>query len=828
MENWRISEYCREVPDYTLPVSGKDSFPAHVPGCVQYDLMKQERLKNPYASTEAAFEAAWVAKSDWLYETSFQIPSENENYKSCFLKVWGIDTFSEIWLNGILLGETTSAYISYEFEVNPSLLQEGDNYLKIRVKAHERMIEDKVERAQCLKRGKATEGLLGKSLIRRYQRSFFTESSLLNIGTGVLGIGINRPIELVFCPEVYISDLVYRTDSLEKDANGRINVTLNKVTEETELMFRILDSEGKCVWQTSCKPETKEQEISVQISNPNLWWPKGYGQPYLYTLETEVTEHGVLSDRWEKKIGIRTVKLVQCTSEGKKTFYFEVNGQKIFIHGENYIPMDYIKVYGNPEQYKNLFLLLEMQNVNLVRIWGGGAVEDSFFFENCDKKGILIWHDLFLHSNVYPDYDVDFVETFSKETEGILKTVRSHPCIAVICGGNEQFEGWDEYGWQQELDSFYGSSLPLKVIPQLMEKVCPEIPYIYNSPYGGTYAQSPLEGDCHCWGNYYNASKDPLFVTETCWTSESYSRPETLKKYMDLDVDDFSELGWGEKWKERTSLSLIGRRHFSSYFDVRTLRDYLYGLELEEARADYHALNQFRFLDPSTNGIVYWSFNKGGPLFQFGCVDYDGRPMMSYYVIQRLYKPVVVFPYRDCKDVRVMLSNHSGVQAEVQVEAYCLTADGTILQKYESIVTCAAGELVVALNLQGLYQKVFSRSEESIFIRASMNGTVIAEDLLLFCPFNEFKPIKKAVSCSVKALGKNEWQLILQAEGIVQMLEVESDQKIVCEDNYFPMMPGEKKKIRIVVMEETDVKTQPTLFIRQFNDSYKETILLEE
>ena len=93
------------------------------------------------------------------------------------------------------------------------------------------MVEDKLEAAECLTCGKETEGLLGKALIRRYQRSFYTNSSLLNVGTGVLGIGINRPVELYGYPGKYLTDVAYTTRAIGDCAEGSICVSLNPAGE---------------------------------------------------------------------------------------------------------------------------------------------------------------------------------------------------------------------------------------------------------------------------------------------------------------------------------------------------------------------------------------------------------------------------------------------------------------------------------------------------------------------------------------------------------------------------------------------------------------------
>ncbi|WP_077532692.1 glycoside hydrolase family 2 protein [Massiliimalia massiliensis] len=813
-QNWELSQYGRELPDHTRPEAIQDRFQATVPGCVHYDLMEHGRLKNPYASTQAAFDAAWVAKSDWLYETKFDAPERLERYPFSVLKVYGIDTFSEIWLNGHLIGETRNAYQNYEFTVPTELFIPKGNLLQIRVKAHERMVENKLEAAKRLKRGNAIEGMLGKSLIRRYQRSFFTTSSLLNLGTGVLGIGIYRPIELRFYSAAFLTDVAFSTNRLEQGkAFGIVEISLAHPTNLTELLLELLDQSGKTVWKFQGAAQ-EFQKIAIELEQPHLWWPVGYGEAYLYTLKASVIEMDKTVDQVSRQVGIRTTEIVRETDTGRKTFYFRINGKRIFVKGQNYIPMDYLKVYSTEERYQNMFQLIENSHVNLIRMWGGGAMENQSFYDTCDEKGILIWQDFFLHSNVYPDYDPEFVSDFVTEIECIIKHIRSHPCLCIICGGNEQQEGWDEWGMQQELDQFYGISLPLTYTPPVVERLCGNIPYIYNSPHGGKHAQSPVEGESHNWGSYYNAGKDPTFVTETCWTTESYSRPRTLQKYMDIDVKKFTGQGWGEKWKALTSLELQNRHPFSSLFDYSSLEAYLYNMELEQALADYNALSQFRFKSPSCNGIVYWSWNKGGPLFQFGCVDYGGEPLMSYYFIQRLYQETAVYPYRDVSDVRIMASHHGQEAKQVTIEAYHLNGKGEVLHKWEKQMIISPGQLCRAMELIGIYDEVVDRTQETIFVRLLEKGKPLSEDLLLFCPYSELLIPEQRLSVSIIRKTDQTCELCLKTDTLIQMVQIEGITNIMCSSNYFPMLPHSETTVQVTFLEPT--VEQPVIKVGAF------------
>jgi beta-mannosidase len=813
INNWQAVQYDASLPDHCTPVEKNGWFPAKVPGAIQYDLMALGKIENLYASTRAAFDCAWVAKSDWLYRGEFDTPAEAASAGTIILRLKGIDTFSELWLNGVFLGDTFNAMRVWDFPVKPGILApSGKNILLARVKAHDRMVADKVEEAKKrLKNGDEIEGTLGKTLIRRYQRSFFNGgSSLLNLGTGVLGIGINRDVELLIYPGAWFSDFFYRTEKIESGgpegtrSRGKIVFAVENAGG-TAVKVTVTDAEGRAVASMERQLSGGEEEIPLVIDKPKLWWPAGYGEPYLYSIKAELVQDGKTVDEINRQIGIRTVELVKKDPGGKDTFYLKVNGRKVLVHGENHIPLDYIKCYAAGEEYDRLFKLLKNQNVNLIRIWGGGVVEEDSYYDRCDQMGILIWHDMFLHSNTYPDYDPEFVENFMAEAEGIIRTMRPHPCLAVICGGNEQQEGWDEWGWKGSLDRFYGEKFFNELLPPLAAKLCPDLPYIPNSPHGGVDCQSPAVGECHNWGNFYNSTKDPIFVTETCWTHESYSRPETLKKYMGLDVDapEWNTLGWPVRWKEQTHLGLHNRMPYTSWFTPENLRSYLHNLELEQFRADYSALSEYRYRSPSNAGVVYWSHNKGGPLFQFGCVDYGGYPLMSYYAVKRIFNPVGVYAYRDVSDIVVMLSNHTAGTLPLKVEARHLDKRGRELGRWIWDREIEAGALLRAARLEGLYAKVRNRLEETIYVSALWDGKPVAEDMLFLCPFREYEGEYGPLGLKTEKQAPDRWRIRVSAESPVRLVELESNQKLLFTDNYFPLVNGGEKVIEAILLEKT-------------------------
>ncbi len=810
-------------------------FQAEVPGVIQYDLIREGILTNPFSSVQAAQDAWWVSESDWLYRLGFSLsPGDglSTGFSRAQITFFGIDTFSDIWFNRIYVGSTENAYRTYTFELPRNLIKSDDNEIIVRVKAHDRMIRDKIPEASRMDLSGPSTGLLGKSLIRRYQRSFFTNSSLLNLGTGVLGIGLNNDVALDLFTEAKISDFSVRTLELsEQKAVISICTEIDGIDDPEEGMITaaiaVFDPDGTLLTNYESRTYLRKHmmtNVNISIPDPKVWWPSGFGKQNLYSVEVELRKSGNVISKKKILYGLKRIELVTERDNGKPCFFLKVNGRNIHCRGYNLIPVDYLKVHGSREEYQKLFTIIRESGANMLRFWGGGAVENDYVYEFCDRLGILVWQDFFLHSNVYPDYDAEFIQNFSLEAEELVSKVRNHASLALLCGGNEQYEGWEEWGWKESMDRFYGESLVTAVLPEIVRKHCHDIPYIVNSPHGLPRAQSPVTGDMHNWGNFYNSTKDPQFVTETCWSIESYSRPETLKEVMGLDVDTYDTPGWYRHWNEITGLPKITRFPYSSYFDVTSLRGYLRSLNIEQAYADYHALSNFRLHSPSNKGILYWSLNKGGPLFQFGCVDYLGYPLMSYYVIKRLFAGIVVQPYRDLEDIRIVGSNETPHDVLGTLLVRHFQIDGTIVNQWEKQLILKSGGISTMLNLENCYREVSDRHSEVIHAEFISGNTVLSEDALLFAPFAEVvAPTKRPLTVRVKRRNETSWEIILSATSVVKMVEMECDRKVLFTENYCILVPGREKVIRV---EALDAIPPSRLSVHAVDSTFSQTILL--
>jgi hypothetical protein len=77
--------------------------PAQVPGGVHTDLLRLGRIPDPFAA-DNELKVQWVAESDWEYTRRFTLEQPLRNLSRLFLVCDGLDTLTEVFLNGQSLG----------------------------------------------------------------------------------------------------------------------------------------------------------------------------------------------------------------------------------------------------------------------------------------------------------------------------------------------------------------------------------------------------------------------------------------------------------------------------------------------------------------------------------------------------------------------------------------------------------------------------------------------------------------------------------------------------------------------------------------------------
>ena len=105
--------------------SGFDIMPASVPGCLEKALMQAGKLDDLYFSTNT-LDAQKLEDVHIWYFTKVAIEKENQ-----YLRFEGIDTFSDIYINGRLVKSTDNMFLAYDVQDN---LHIGENEVVVHIK----------------------------------------------------------------------------------------------------------------------------------------------------------------------------------------------------------------------------------------------------------------------------------------------------------------------------------------------------------------------------------------------------------------------------------------------------------------------------------------------------------------------------------------------------------------------------------------------------------------------------------------------------------------------------------------------------------------------
>ena len=651
-KNWIL----RPVPGTILPEDldiPEEGIEADIPGTVYTDLLNAGLIDDPfYADNENRLQ--WIADADWLYETVFEIPDEVRKSRSILLVFDGLDTVADIYLNGERLGRTANMFRRISFEID-NKIRPAENILKIQFTSA-RLYARKIQRPiHQFPSARNTE----RVFVRKAQYS-----SGWDWGPAFPTAGIWRPAYILGCDRIRIDTV--RTDTLSvggKTAKVRIKVAVTGTTQPGD-KIRVSLANVKHEFSEE-KHLTADQvyDINLKVTDPDLWWPNGLGEPNLYQLGILLTDRkGNILDRRMYKTGIRTIRL-QLEDDAKETFRFLVNDQVVFAKGANWIPADSFLSRVKEKDYRFLLTLARDANMNMIRVWGGGVYEADVFYEICDELGLMIWQDFMFACAAYPD-DEKFLAEILSEIEQNIYRLQHHPALVIWCGNNENEWIWyrDDCGDQKDMPGF---TIFHELIPAILKNLDPLRPYRPTTPFGEEPDPNDFaSGNRHAWDiwsywvDYTEVVKDNShFVTEfgfqapAAFSTLAGAIPDPeLRPHARL----FEFHNKQEEGAERLTRFLAGHLPLTT-----EIERYIYLTQLNQGLALKTCLEHWRLNWPVTNGSIVWQLNDCWPVTSWALIDYSGLPKLAYYFVRRAFHSHMVAFRKHNRELALFLSNQN-------------------------------------------------------------------------------------------------------------------------------------------------------------------------
>lgn len=651
----------------------KEWHPCTVPGIIQDYLIQAGKLPNPhYRQNEKLVQG--VEDKDWVYTAEIKLPESlpvggTDKY---ILSFKGIDTYSTIKLNGKVVGHTDNMFVGYDFDVRP-YLQRGTNTLEVYLHAPLKQAHPLYEQAGINYPADNDHAPIHYSVFTRKAPYSYG----WDWGMRLVTMGIWQPVTLTHYKGGRITSLDIRTEiDWDKQTNeaGYARIYVNS-TSDYEGVFQNLRIRLKDGGKTLVEANTQYMDsdgVLITLPKPKLWWPKPWGQPHLYTLEVVLFDdaHERILDEQTKQIGIREVKLVRQADHEGTSFYFRVNKQPLFAKGANYIPGDNILTKRTDEAFRKLFDDVEFAEMNMLRVWGGGIYEDERFYEEADRRGILIWQDFMFACTAYPA-DSAFLDNVRREADYQVRRLKHHPSIVLWCGNNEIEEGIKYWGWQSRYSKAQYERMRVdyellfrELLPQLVQRLDPDRTYIHSSPYSANWGrpESWLHSDVHYWGLWYGKepfdavdSRPMRFASE--YGFQSFPDVDALKQFARPEDMSLESDVMRQHQKASTGNSLIREYMERDYHVPTDFEDFVYVGQVLQARGMEHVMQTLRRWRPVCMGSLYWQLNDAWPCVSWSSVDYYQNYKALHYTVRRSYAPLILCTHLEGKMLSFSLAN---------------------------------------------------------------------------------------------------------------------------------------------------------------------------
>ena len=796
---------------------------AKVPGTIHQDLINHNRIPNPfYGMNEEAVQ--WVENEDWMYRTSFVVTEEQLNRDAAVLELDGLDTYADVFLNGALILRSDNMFVGHKVPVK-SVLRKGENRLLIRFRS---AVKEALPQWETNGFDYPADNDHSSKRVSIYTRKA-PYSYGWDWGIRLATCGIWRPVRLVFSDVARIEDYYVHQASVsasKADVDNRLeitNVTSQPVSVLLKVAYHYTANDTKEVQkQIELRPGENTVSLPVMIDNPHLWMPNGWGEPSLYKFTASVSVDGVEVASQERQVGLRSIRVVMEDDEHGKSFYFEVNGHPMFAKGANFIPDDALLPNVTPERYKRILEDVKAANMNMLRVWGGGIYEDDKFYDEADRNGFLIWQDFLFACTTYP-HDPLFLKRVEAEAEYNIKRLRGHASLAMWCGNNEIYEGVRYWGWKNkytaeafaEMNRGY-DVLFRQLLPDMVKRFDSDRFYMHGSPYEANWGrpESWKIADSHNWGTWYGRkpfesfdSEIPRFMSE--YGFQAFPEMKTIRTFAEEKDFELESPVMNAHQKATIGNALI-KQTMGLYYKVPAkFEDLVYvGLVLQ-GQGMRHGIEAHRRNRPYCMGSLFWQLNDSWPVVSWSSIDYYGNWKAMQYQSQRAFAPVLINAIKEGDDLCVyLISDELQDRDDVRLTVELMDFDGKSHGKWTQNGKLTANTSMLFLKKRA--DEFLSKQDAATsFLRLTLkakNGAALADEVFYFAYPKDQKLPEARIETSVKKRGE-AIELTLKTDKLARDIFIEVPvQGVRFSDNFFDLLPGQRKKITITSPEGYSLK----------------------
>jgi hypothetical protein len=404
----------------------QNNYTTQLPTTVVGTLEQNKVLEKPHLP-ENARGLAWLEKTDWTFECRFDVDDKVLDAEKTELILRGVDIYASVFLNDVLVYKTDNVFQTWSADVI-NLLQAKNNRLRISFIS---LYNKNKEFGEVFEfdDGQTSENKLSKL-------DALSEETLEK---RIVTMGIEG-VELKVWSRLKLNEVFIKQNKISAERADLEAQTVVSVTQPSKINVTINCGTIVIMKDTFLKEGVHRVDMPFVILKPQLWWTKNLGKPFLYDVETVVTNNEGQSDIITSRVGIRNITLLKTQKGNEEIFSVQINGKDIEPEQSTFADIKTTNELIKQGKWEALIEKVSASRNALIYLPATiNRLPPTRFYELCDEQGIMVWEDFLLSNTVYMN-TIFVKKQFEKEADKQISRLRSFASVGVLSGNIEPFK----------------------------------------------------------------------------------------------------------------------------------------------------------------------------------------------------------------------------------------------------------------------------------------------------------------------------------------------------------------------------------------------------
>lgn len=774
---------------------GRGWIPAVVPGTVLTSFVRYGAIDDPNIADNIFSVSDSYFNSDFWYRRQFVLPEAMKG-KRVALNFDGINWKADVWINGHRADRIEGAFRRGVADITP-YLKDGDNTIAVHIikNAHPGAVKEKNHFNTDYNGGilgadnptfHATTGWDWISTIRGRDIGIWNDVYL----TATSNVVLSDPLvstRLAALPDTTatMTPRVVVHNTLDDGVSGILRGWIGDICFERNISLKGGETR-EVVFEPEDFPVLRNRRM-------RLWWPNGYGEPCLYEAGFEFAPSGGSADG--AAASLPTASISYKAGIRQVTYADPKTQLKIYVNGRRFIPLggnwgfSEANLNYRQREYDTAVRLHRAMNFNMIRNWVG-MTGDEEFYDACDKYGIMVWQDFWL-ANPADGPDPENEPMFMDNATDFTQRMRQHPSIALYCGRNEGYP-------PKTLDDGLRATVG---------RLNPGMLYISSSADEGVSGHGPY------WAEpprTYFASQTGKLHTER--GMPNIPSPEGIAKTLAQPTEWQPGDAWGQHdftqagAQRGASFTAIIERMFGKPESAEQFARLAQWENYEGYRAMYEADSRYR------QGLLIWMSHPCWPSFTWQCYDYFFEPTAAFFGARKACESIHIQRNALTRNVEVV-NRSAGTLPGLTATRELLDIHGNTVST-ASATTDSPDDSTTELPALATDSVPDGIDGSVYFLRLTLADTdgkgissnfyVLSTDEGNLQQLNSLPEVNLAMSATRPA--DNAIDIRLRNESATPAMMIRANLKtddgkqvlpVDYSDNYFHLMPGEERTVRI-------------------------------